>query len=73
MSHVAISPDIVETFKVTCNIVRIPIRTGKPGKWEGIFQSGKSLGILNRLEKSGKMTSNTGKHEEFQILFVIFQ
>ena len=23
-------------------------------KWEGIFQSGKSPGILNRLEKSGK-------------------
>ena len=27
---------------------------GKPGKWEGIFQSGKSQGILSRLEKSGK-------------------
>ena len=26
------------------------------GKWEGIFQSGKSQGILNRLEKSGKIT-----------------
>ena len=25
-------------------------------KWEGIFQSGKSQGILNRLEKSGKIT-----------------
>ena len=23
-------------------------------KWEGIFQSGKSQGIFNRLEKSGK-------------------
>ena len=30
-------------------------------KWEGIFQSGKSQGILNRLEKSGKTTQNTGK------------
>ena len=30
-------------------------------KWEGIFQSGKSQGILNRLEKSGKITQNTGK------------
>ena len=30
-------------------------------KWEGIFQSGKSQGILNRLEKSGKSTQNTGK------------
>ena len=27
-------------------------------KWEGIFQSGKSQGIFNRLEKSGK---NQGK------------
>ena len=30
-------------------------------KWAGIFQSGKSQGILNRLEKSGKITQNTGK------------
>ena len=30
-------------------------------KKEGIFQSGKSQGILNRLEKSGKTTQNTGK------------
>ena len=29
-------------------------------KWEGIFQPGKSQGILNRLEKSGKITQNTG-------------
>ena len=35
-------------------------------KWEGIFQSGKSQGILNRLEKSGKTTPNTGKLREFQ-------
>ena len=35
-------------------------------KWEGIFQSGKSQGILNRLEKSGKTTQNTGKLREFQ-------
>ena len=35
-------------------------------KWEGIFQSGKSQGILNRLEKSGKITQNTGKLMEFQ-------
>ena len=32
-------------------------------KWEGIFHSGKSQGILNRLEKSGKITQNTGKLE----------
>ena len=36
-------------------------------KWEGIFQSGKSQGILNRLEKSGKITQNTGKLREFEI------
>ena len=36
-------------------------------KWEGIFQSGKSQGILNRLEKSGKITQNTGKLMEFKI------
>ena len=35
-------------------------------KWEGIFQSGKSQGILTRLEKSGKITQNTGKLREFQ-------
>ena len=48
---------------------RVPTRTGKtgkPGKWEGIFQSGKSQGILNRLEKSGKTTQNTGKLRKFQ-------
>ena len=42
---------------------RVPTRTGKPGV---IFQSGKSQGILNRLEKSGKITQNTGKLKEFQ-------
>ena len=36
-------------------------------KWEGIFQSGKSQGILNRREKSGKITHNTGKLREFEI------
>ena len=30
-------------------------------KWEGIFQSGKSQGILSRLEKSENFTQNTGK------------
>ena len=33
-------------------------------KWEGIFQSGKSQGILLRLEKSGNFTQNTGKIEK---------
>ena len=31
------------------------------GKWESIFQSRKTQGILLRLEKSGKYTKNTGK------------
>ena len=43
-------------------------------KWDGIFQSGKSQGILNRLEKSGKITQNTGKlkgfHNKIYLLFV---
>ena len=46
-------------------------------KWEGIFQSGKSQGILNRLEKSGKsqgklhkILENSGNFR--QILFFIF-
>ena len=53
-------------------IVRVPTRTGKPGKWEGIFQSGKSQGILNRLEKSGKITQNTGKLREFQTNIICY-
>ena len=35
-------------------------------KWEGIFQSGKSQGILIRLETSGKIPQTTGKFREFQ-------
>ena len=45
----------------------VPTGTGnqrKPGKCEGIFQSGKSQGILSRLEKSGNFTQNTGKLEK---------
>ena len=30
-------------------------------KWEGIFQSGKSRGILSILEKLGNFTQNTGQ------------
>ena len=43
-----------------------PIGLGNPEKREGILQSGKSLGILNRLEKLRKITQNTGKGREFQ-------
>ena len=33
-------------------------------KWKGIFQSGKSLGILSRLEKSGNFTQILEKFEK---------
>ena len=39
----------------------VPTRTGKPGKTEG---SGKSQGILLRLEKLGNFTQNTGKNQK---------
>ena len=52
---------------VHCSSNRVPTRTGNLEKWEGIFQSGKNEGILNRLEKSGKITQNTGKLGEFEI------
>ena len=47
-------------------------------KWEGIFQSGKSQGILTRLEKSGKGQGKSHKILENrgnfrQILYVILQ
>ena len=38
-----------------------PHRLENLEKWENCFQSGKSQGILNRLEKSGNFTQNTGK------------
>ena len=55
---------------------KLPHKTGfrlgleKLEKWEGIFQSGKSQEILNRLEKSGKITQNTGKLKEFEIYII---
>ena len=56
---------------IVCVCVRIitgfPLGLENLEKWEGIFQSGKSQGILNRLEKSGKITQNTGKLREFEI------
>ena len=50
----------------------VPTWTGKPGKWENIFQSGKSQGILNRLEKSGNCTQNTRKLREVFIYYFFF-
>ena len=48
------------------SLFRVPTRTEKPEKMEGIFRWGKSQGILNRLEKSRKThTQNTGKVREF--------
>ena len=41
-------------------------------KWEGIFQSGKSQGILNRLENSLKISQNTGKFREFQTNIICY-
>ena len=47
--------------------VRVPTRTEKPGKWEGIFQSGgKGQG---NFEQTGKVRENHTKYwktEEFQ-------
>ena len=39
---------------------------GKPGKMGRHFQSGKSWGILSRLEKSGNFGQNTGKTGKFE-------
>ena len=68
MKHLRVN--VVQCFghELTNNTSRVPTRTGEPGKWEAIFRSGKSQGISNRLEKSRKVTQNTGK----QMLFVIF-
>ena len=67
-AFVVLKIDQAEKVYIVC--IRVPTQTGKPGKWEGIFQSGKSPGILNRLEesgkKSGKITQNTGKVRESQ-------
>ena len=45
------------------NFSKVKVELETLEKWEGIFQSKKSQGILNRLEKSGNFR---------QILFVIF-
>ena len=44
--------------------IMVPTWTGKPGIIGKLFQSGKSQGILHRLEKSGKFGQNTGKVRE---------
>ena len=42
-------------------ITWFPLGLGNLDKWESIFQSGKSQGILLRVVKSGNFTQNTGK------------
>ena len=59
-------------FSAVESTFRVPTHTGKPGKMGSIFQSGKSQGILNRLEKSGKITQNTGKLREFQTNIICY-
>ena len=52
-------------FTYKCSI-RVPTRTGKPGKMGRYFPVKEKSGILNRLENSGKITQDTGKVKEFQ-------
>ena len=54
-------------------LFRFPTGTGKPGKWEGAFQSRICQGILKRLEKLGKITQNTEKLWISNIFLVIFK
>ena len=44
-----------------CILAGFPLGLENLEKWEGIFQSGKSQGILNRLEKSGKSQGKSTK------------
>ena len=44
---------------------RVLTRTGKPGKMGRHFPVREKSGNLNRLEKSGKITQNTGQLREF--------
>ena len=54
--------------------LRVRTQTGKPGKWKGIFYSGKSLGNLKRLEEFGEITQSTGKQgisDKCYLLFLV--
>ena len=55
------------TLSKSIEILRVNTRTGKPGKMGRHFPVRENQGILNRLEKSGKITQNTGKLGEFEI------
>ena len=56
-------------FTYSC---RVPTVLQILGKWKGIFQLGKSQEILNRLEKSSKISQNTGKVREFHTNIVYY-
>ena len=62
-----VSADTMLIFVWGSTITGFPLGLENLEKWEGIFQSSKSHRILNRLEKSGKITQNTGKLKEFEI------
>ena len=53
--------------------VRVPTRTGKPRKWEGIFQSGE---MSRNFEQTGKVGENHTKYwnvRDFRhVIFIIF-
>ena len=51
---------------------RVLNRTGKPGKVGRHFPVREKSGNLNRLEKSGKITQNTGKLWEFQTKVICY-
>ena len=47
-----------------------PLRLENQEKLEGIFESLKSQGILNKLEKSGKITQNTENKSDLLFLMI---
>ena len=53
-------------------MTRVPTRTGKPGKMGRHFPVREKSGNLVRLEKSGKITQNTGKIWEFQTNIIYY-
>ena len=62
-----IPPHLHRVLAVSNKDTGFPLGLENLEKWADIFQSGKSQGILNRLEKSGKITQNIGKLGEFEI------
>ena len=56
-----VSSVVPEAFFILGSLLWFPTGLENLEKWEGNFQSGKSPGILLRLEKSGNFTQNTGK------------